>query len=66
MSARGTTGMRLSRAASTSGLSACTAEDTTTASAPFTCSLEWRVFTLTPSAARRRVAAFSAMSEPLT
>ena len=37
ISARGTTGMRLARAAITSGLSAPTAVDTTTASAPSTC-----------------------------
>ncbi len=34
--ARGTTGILRSRAASTSGLSACTAVDVTTASAPIT------------------------------
>ena len=66
ISARGTTGMRCSRAAITSGLSACTAEDTTTASAPLICSFECFVFTVTPRVVRRRVTEFSARSEPLT
>ncbi len=53
ISARGTTGMPLSRAATTSGLSAATAVDTTTASAPATFAAAWPMATLTPSRASR-------------
>jgi hypothetical protein len=66
ISARGTTGMRFSRAATTSGLSGWTAEETTTASAPLMLSLPCLVFTFTPRLARRRVALFSERSEPVT
>ena len=64
--ARGTTGILRSRAATTSGLSALTAVETTTASAPATFSAAWPIITLTPFAFRRRVVALAARSEPLT
>jgi hypothetical protein len=64
--ARGTTGMRAARAASTSGLSAFTAVEVTTACAPAICGAAWPMKTCTPSDARRRVASLSAASEPLT
>ena len=66
ISARGTIGMRFARAAVTSGLPACTAVETTTASAPSAFSGLWPTITFAPSLARRRVAAFSDRSEPLT
>ena len=66
ISARGTTGMRLARAAATSGLSPFTAVDTTTASAPSMLPLSCLTMIFAPRLARRRVAAFSARSEPLT
>ena len=53
ISARGTTGMPRSRAATTSGLSAATAVDTTTASAPATFAAAWPIAIATPSRARR-------------
>ncbi len=67
ISARGTTGMPRSRAATTSGLSAATAVDTTTASA-FAMLLRAMADArpCAPSCARRRVAALSARSEPDT
>jgi hypothetical protein len=63
--ARGTTGMWRSRAATTSGLSALTAVDTTTASARhvFGGMADHHACAL---AFRRRVAALSPRSEPLT
>lgn len=66
ISARGTTGMRRPRAASTSGLSDFTAVDTTTASAPPTLSAPWPIVTFAPSFSRRWVAGLAARSEPLT
>ncbi len=66
ISARGTTGMRRLRAASTSGLSDCTAVETTTASAPPTLSAPCPMVTFAPSFSSRWVAAFAARSEPLT
>src|SRR5574343_923904 len=64
--ARGTTGILRSRAATTSGLSALTAVDTTSASAPAMFSAAWPIMTLTPSPSRRRVVALAAISEPVT
>ena len=66
ISARGTTGMPRSRAARTSGLSAATAVDTTTASAFAMLAAEWPSAIVAPRRARRRVAALSARSEPDT
>jgi hypothetical protein len=66
ISARGTTGTRRCRAAMTSGLSARTALDTTTASAPSMFCAACASATRAPSSFSRRVAAFSARSEPLT
>ncbi len=66
ITARGTTGIRRARAAITSGLSPRTAVDVTTASAPAICAGEWPSDTVAPSRASRRVALFSAVSEPLT
>ena len=54
ISARGTTGMRFARAATTSGLSACTAVEVTTASAPAMCAASWPTKTVMPRPARRR------------
>ncbi|MNV60352.1 hypothetical protein D3C71_1528120 [compost metagenome] len=64
MSARGTTGIFLSRAASTSGLSAVTAVEVTTASAPSIWAAAWPRQVLMPRPARRRKVALSARSEP--
>jgi hypothetical protein len=64
ISARGTTGMRFSRAASTSGLSACTAVEVTTASTVLRLSAAWPTKVLMPSPARRRSVALSDRSEP--
>ena len=64
--ARGTSGMRRLRAAASSRLSAFTAEDTTTTSAPSTCCGLWSGKILAPRPASLRVAAFCARSEPLT
>ncbi len=66
MSARGTTGMRLDCAATTSTLSGVTAEDTTTASADAMLSALCPSTTFTPRPASRAVAALAARSEPLT
>jgi guanylate kinase len=64
--ARGTTGISSSRAAVTSGLSAFTAEETITASAPrmffLSCPSEMRA----PNDCRRSVTGDAAISEPLT
>ena len=64
--ARGTTGTWDSRARATSGLSAATADDTTTASAaatlPAACPMKMRM----PSSRSLRTALFSARSEPVT
>ena len=65
ISARGTTGMRRARAASTSGLSPLTAVEVTMQSAPWMWAASWPIATVAPSDTRRRVAAFSATSEPL-
>ncbi len=64
--ARGTTGTCASRAASTSGLSGFTAEETTTASAPSMRRASWPMATAMPRLRRRSTAALSAMSDPLT
>jgi hypothetical protein len=66
MAARGTTGMRWLRASISSGLSSRMAEDTTTQSVPSTLAAEWPRTMRAPRLARRRVAAFSAASEPDT
>ena len=66
ISARGTTGTRRARAARTSGLSPRTALETTTASAPSMLPAACSSDTPTPSSRRRRVAALSARSDPLT
>jgi hypothetical protein len=66
ISARGTTGIRRARAATTSGLSGFTAVETTTASASATCSAAWPIAMRAPSFARRSVALFAAMSDPVT
>ncbi len=66
VTARGTTGMRRARAASTSGLSLVTAVETTTALAPSTWPASWPWKTRTPSVASRRVAALLPTSEPET
>jgi hypothetical protein len=60
MTARGTTGMRCCRAASTSGLSAFTAVLVTSACALPMCSGRWPMRTGMPSSARRWVTADSA------
>ena len=64
MTARGTMGMWRSRAASTSGLSALTAVEVTTASASWTLSAECPTCVAMPKAARRRSVALSDKSEP--
>jgi hypothetical protein len=65
MTARGTTGMRFSRAVSTSGLSACTAVEVTTASAPSTFEAAWPTKVPMPRPASRRSVALSDRSEPV-
>ncbi len=64
--ARGTTGMCRSRACRTSGFSAFTAEETTTASAPAMFAAACPITTGMPRSRRRFTTAPSAMSEPLT
>ena len=64
--ARGTTGTCASRAATTSGLSAFTAEEVTTASAPAMWRASWPMATAIPSPRRRFTTALSAMSVPDT
>jgi hypothetical protein len=66
ISARGTTGTPRSRAATTSGLSAATAVDTTTTLAPATLRSSCPAAIFAPSSLKRRVVAESATSEPLT
>ncbi len=66
ITARGTSGMRAARAASTSGLSSFTAVEVTTASAPSMCEASWPMNTRTPSSASRRVVGLSVWSEPDT
>ncbi len=66
ISARGTTGFFFSRAASTSGLSACTAVEVTTASAPMTLAAACPTMVVMPSPARRLSVALSDRSEPDT
>ncbi len=65
ISARGTTGMRRARAAVTSGLSPRTAVEVTMQSAVATLAASWPRTTVAPSSTSRRVAALSAVSEPL-
>ena len=66
ITARGTKVMPCSCAASTSGLSALTAEDVTTASAPTTCAAAWPRYTRTPRLARRKLLSLAIWSEPDT
>ncbi len=66
ITARGTTGTRLARAARTSGLSERTAVEVTMASAPRMWLASWPCITLSPRPARRRVVALSLWSEPET
>ena len=62
--ARGTTGMRLSRASITSGLSALTAVEVTTASTLAKLLAAWPTKVRMPRLASRRRVALSARSEP--
>ena len=64
--ARGTTGMCASRARTTSGLSAFTAVEVTTASADSTFCAAWPMTILIPIWRRRRTAGFSERSDPDT
>ena len=64
--ARGTTGIWASRARITSGLSAFTAEETTTASAEATFSAAWPITIRMPIWRSLRTAWFSERSEPDT
>ncbi len=66
ISARRTTGIRLARAATTSGLSALTADEITTTRASPRFSAAWPTLTFMPSASRRLTLAEAAMSEPCT
>ena len=66
ITARGTTGISRAWAATTSGLSALTAVEVTMASAPSMKAASCPLQTFAPSAARRRVAAFSPRSLPET
>jgi hypothetical protein len=66
ISARRTTGMSFSRAATSSGLSFLIAEDTTSTSASPRLSAEWPTETLMPWERSRCTLAFSAMSDPWT
>ena len=62
--ARGTTGIFFSRAATTSGLSALTAVEVTTASAPSMCAAAWPMHVVMPSPWSRFSVALSDRSEP--
>ena len=66
MTARGTTGMSLACAATTSGLSACTAVEVTTASAPAMCAAACPTWMPMPNARKRAKVGPSAKSEPDT
>ena len=66
ISARGMTGMRLSRAFSTSTLSSRTADEMTTTSAFLRFSARWPMAISAPRRSSRRVASFSWRSEPET
>ncbi len=66
MSARGTTGILCVRAATTSGLSDCTAVEVTTASAPSMFAAAWPTWVAMPRPASRRSVALSDRSEPET
>jgi hypothetical protein len=66
ISARGTTGRRRARAATSSGLSLRIALDTTTTSTARHAAASWPRSTRMPSSARRRVTPVSDWSEPLT
>ena len=64
ISARGTTGMRFSRAMRTSGLSGCTAVEVTTASALATWLAACPTEVVMPKAPKRFKVTLSARSEP--
>ena len=66
ISARGITGIWRARAATTSGLSDCTADETTTTSASPRFSAACPTCTRAPSSVRRRVVSDSVRSEPVT
>ena len=66
MSARRTTGRRLARAASSSGLSGWIAVETTTTLALPRFLAAWPIATVTPCRRRRWTLALSPMSEPCT
>ena len=66
ISARRTTGSRCTRAASSSGLSRLTAEETTTTSAPSRLRASWPTVTWMPLSRSRLTLALSATSEPWT
>ncbi len=66
ISARRTTGSRLARAATSSGLSRLIAEETTSTAAPATFSALWPIAILMPKDANRFTFALSATSEPCT
>ena len=66
ISALGMMGIWSRRASTTSGFEALTAEDTTTTSAPSTCSALWPSCTRTPRELSRAVEAELFRSDPLT
>ena len=66
ISARRTTGRRLARAATSSGLSGLIAEETTMTSAPSIFSALWPTSTLMPFSRSRFTLALSDTSEPVT
>ena len=66
ISARRTTGSRLARAATSSGLSRLMADETTTTSAPSIFSALWPMATLMFLSRSRLTLALSATSEPVT
>ena len=66
ISARRTTGMRFSSAASTSGLVRLTAVEVTTTATPSTFSRAWPIATSIPRLRSRSTVGPSAMSEPCT
>jgi hypothetical protein len=66
ISARRTTGIRARRAATSSGLSRLTADETTTTCTASTLVPAWPIATAMPRARRRFTLALSAMSLPCT
>ena len=65
ITARGTTGTRLARAAITSGLSPFTALEVTTASAPAMCAASWPICDLDAALGQRPGGPLSCWSEPV-